>query len=103
MKSFARETGSSAIAIQCWSSLQDAMGIMPCLANAILTDEQIPVTCETDIHGAITSVMVQAAAMNTAPPSLPTSRYAIPRTKTASCCSTAATSRYRCPWRTNRN
>ncbi|WP_178024947.1 L-fucose/L-arabinose isomerase family protein [uncultured Paenibacillus sp.] len=67
MKSFARETGSSAIAIQCWSSLQDAMGIMPCLANAILTDEQIPVTCETDIHGAITSVMVQAAAMNTAP------------------------------------
>ncbi|MEI2396166.1 L-fucose/L-arabinose isomerase family protein [Paenibacillus phytohabitans] len=67
MKSFARETGSSAIAIQCWSSLQDAMGIMPCLANAILTDEQIPVTCETDIHGAITSVMVQAASMNTAP------------------------------------
>lgn len=67
MKSFARETGSSAIAIQCWSSLQDAMSIMPCLANAILTDEQIPVTCETDIHGAITSIMVQAAAMNEHP------------------------------------
>ncbi|TBL74539.1 L-fucose/L-arabinose isomerase family protein [Paenibacillus thalictri] len=67
MKRYAVQTGSTAIAIQCWSSLQDAMGIMPCLANAILTDEQIPVTCETDIHGAITSVMVQAAAMNTAP------------------------------------
>ncbi|WP_419872836.1 L-fucose/L-arabinose isomerase family protein [Candidatus Pristimantibacillus sp. PTI5] len=67
MKSYAVKTGSSAIAIQCWSSLQDAMGIMPCLANAILTDEQIPVTCETDIHGAITSVMVQAATLNQHP------------------------------------
>ncbi|WP_019535124.1 L-fucose/L-arabinose isomerase family protein [Paenibacillus ginsengihumi] len=67
MRQYARDTGSTAIAIQCWSSLQDAMGIMPCLANAILTDEQIPVTCETDIHGAITSVMVQAATMNEAP------------------------------------
>ncbi|MBD2846478.1 L-fucose/L-arabinose isomerase family protein [Paenibacillus sp. IB182496] len=67
MRQYAEQTGSGAVAIQCWSSLQDAMGIMPCLANAILTDEQIPVTCETDIHGAITSVMVQAATMNTAP------------------------------------
>lgn len=67
MKQYAVQTGCSAIAIQCWSSLQEAMGIMPCLANAILTDEQIPVTCETDIHGAITSVMVQAATMNQAP------------------------------------
>ncbi|MBU9711228.1 L-fucose/L-arabinose isomerase family protein [Evansella tamaricis] len=67
MKQFAVNTGSSAIAIQCWSTLQDIIGIMPCLANAILTDEQIPVTCETDIHGAITSIMVQAATLNELP------------------------------------
>lgn len=67
MKQYAAETGSAAIAIQCWSTLQDIIGIMPCLANAILTDEQIPVTCETDIHGAITSLMVQAATLNTVP------------------------------------
>jgi L-fucose isomerase-like protein len=67
MKQYAIQTGSTAIAIQCWSSLQDAMGIMPCLANAILTEEQIPVTCETDIHGAITSIMVQAATMKQHP------------------------------------
>lgn len=66
MKQLAFDTRSHAIAIQCWSSLQDIIGIMPCLANALLTDEQIPVVCETDIHGAITSIMVQAAAMNTA-------------------------------------
>lgn len=67
MKQLAADTRSTAIAIQCWSTLQDIIGIMPCLANAILTDEQIPVTCETDIHGAITSIMVQAATMNTQP------------------------------------
>lgn len=67
LKRYAKDTGSSAIAIQCWSNLQDLIGIMPCLANAILTDEQIPVTCETDIHGAITSIMVQAATLNTEP------------------------------------
>ncbi|MFA9455360.1 L-fucose/L-arabinose isomerase family protein [Halalkalibacter sp. AB-rgal2] len=67
MKQYADETNSTAIAIQCWSALQDLIGIMPCLANAILTDEQIPVTCETDIHGAITSIMVQAATLNTEP------------------------------------
>lgn len=67
MKTLATKNHCSAIAIQCWSSLQDSIGIMPCLANAILTDEQIPVTCETDIHGAITSIMVQAATLNTHP------------------------------------
>ncbi len=68
MKTFAVEHGCSAIAIQCWNALQDCLGIMPCLANALLTDEGIPVACETDIHGAITSVMAQAAAMGQTAP-----------------------------------
>ena len=36
---------------------------MPCAANALLNDEGFPVVCETDIHGAITAVLVEAAAM----------------------------------------
>lgn len=67
MKYFAQSKGCKAIAIQCWSALQDSMHIMPCLANALLTDEFIPVTCETDVHGAITSVMTQAAALYKTP------------------------------------
>ncbi len=63
MLNFVKDHGCSAVAIQCWNAMQDAMGIMPCLANSLLTDEGIPVACETDIHGAITSVMAQAAAM----------------------------------------
>lgn len=63
MKEMAQNVGASAIAIQCWTSLQDVVGLVPCLANAILTDEGLPVVCETDIHGAITAVMTQSAAI----------------------------------------
>ena len=67
MRYYADTKGCSAIAIQCWSALQDSMHIMPCLANAILTDEFIPVTCETDVHGAITSILAQEAALRKTP------------------------------------
>lgn len=55
--------GCSAAAIQCWNALQSELGIMPCAANALLNDEGIPVVCETDIHGAITALLVEAAGM----------------------------------------
>ena len=53
----------SAGCIQCWNELQHELGIMPCAANSILNEEGTPITCETDVHGAITSLMVEAAAM----------------------------------------
>jgi L-fucose isomerase-like protein len=67
MKLYAGENGCNAVAIQCWDALQQALHVMPCCANALLTDEGIPVVCETDIHGAITAIMVQAAAMGRTP------------------------------------
>lgn len=60
MKELAKQYGCRAVAIQCWTSLQDMADIMPCHANALLTDEGIPTVCETDIHGAITAIMMQA-------------------------------------------
>ncbi|MGE5557613.1 MAG: L-fucose/L-arabinose isomerase family protein [Bacillota bacterium] len=68
MKRLAALYGCNAVAIQCWSSLQEVLHVMPCAANSLLTDEGIPVVCETDIHGAITAVMAQAAAMGQNPP-----------------------------------
>lgn len=66
MESLAEQYGCKAIAIQCWRALQDVTGIFPCVANSLLTDEGIPVVCETDIHGAISSIIAQAAAMGKA-------------------------------------
>lgn len=63
MQSLATRYGCNAIAIQCWNALQNELGIMPCAANSLLNEEGLPVVCETDIHGAITAVMVEAAGM----------------------------------------
>lgn len=63
MKRLVKKYGCQAAAIQCWNQLQSEIGIMPCAANALLNEEGIPVVCETDIHGAITALLVEAADM----------------------------------------
>ncbi|MEG1427703.1 MAG: L-fucose/L-arabinose isomerase family protein, partial [Oscillospiraceae bacterium] len=67
MKALAEKYGCKAIAIQCWNALQAELGIMPCAANSLLNEEGIPVVCETDIHGAVTALIAEAAAMNETP------------------------------------
>lgn len=64
MKNLAAKYGCNAIAIQCWNELQHEIGIMPCAANSMLNEEGIPTVCETDIHGAITALMVEAASLD---------------------------------------
>jgi L-fucose isomerase-like protein len=67
IKDWAVKEGLSAIGIQCWEAMQDALGIIPCFVNAELTDEGLPTVCETDIHGAVTSVITQAARLGETP------------------------------------
>lgn len=64
MKRLIGKYGCQAAAIQCWNALQGEIGIMPCAANALLNEEGIPVVCETDIHGAISALMVAAATLD---------------------------------------
>lgn len=66
MRNLATKYGCNAGAIQCWNALQDEIGIMPCAANSLLNEEGFPVVCETDIHGAITAIMAEAAGMDEA-------------------------------------
>lgn len=65
MEQLVNKYSCQAIAIQCWNALQSELGIMPCAANALLNDQGIPVACETDVHGAITALLVEAAALKT--------------------------------------
>lgn len=60
---YAEETCSNTVAIQCWYSLQSTLGLWPCTAGALLAEEGLPVVCETDIHGAISNLIADAAAM----------------------------------------
>jgi len=63
MKNLAKKYGCNAVAIQCWNTLQTEIGIMPCAANSLLNEEGLPVVCETDIHGAVTAILCEAAGM----------------------------------------
>jgi L-fucose isomerase-like protein len=65
---WAEAEGLDGVAFQCWDALQVALDIVPCFVYGELTGEGLPLSCETDIHGAIVLVMLQAAAMNTTPP-----------------------------------
>lgn len=58
-----KEHNLQAVAFQCWDELQFQLGICSCFVHALLTDEGTPVSCESDIHGAISSLMLQAAGM----------------------------------------
>jgi len=58
-----KEFNLQALAFQCWDELQIELGICSCFAHALITDEGTPVSCESDIHGAISSLMLQAAGM----------------------------------------
>jgi len=50
-----------AIASNCWEAFRQIGGIQGCFVFGELTDEKLPVTCEMDIHGAISSVIAQSA------------------------------------------
>ena len=62
MENLIKNYHCNAGAIQCWNALQGELGIMPCAANSILNEQGIPIVCETDIHGAITALLIEAAA-----------------------------------------
>ena len=68
LSEYAQTEHLSAIAVQCFPTFQETFGIYPCYAHSLLTEEGTPVICETDVHGAITSSLLQAAALNQSPP-----------------------------------
>ncbi|NLF92448.1 MAG: fucose isomerase [Oligosphaeraceae bacterium] len=51
-----------AAALQCWDTLQDELDLCSCFVHAELTDGGFPIACETDIHGAITSLLLQSCS-----------------------------------------
>lgn len=63
IKNLINKYGCNSGVIQCWTALQDEIGILPYAAESLLQDEGIPVTCETDIHGVISELIVEAATL----------------------------------------
>lgn len=57
-----RETDADVVSTECWTCMPQAFGANPCLAMSILGDLGYIVTCESDIHGAVTEALMLCAA-----------------------------------------
>lgn len=51
-----------ATAIQCWTSMQEFFGLMPCTVMSMLSDNLLPSACETDVTGAVGMLALQLAS-----------------------------------------
>lgn len=63
LQSLCKKYGCNAGVIQCWTALQDRIGILPYASLSLLQEEGIPFVCETDVHGAISELLVEAASL----------------------------------------
>ncbi len=52
---------------ECWTAMPVAFGVNPCLAMSVLADMGYIVTCESDIHGAVTNAILMSAARGKKP------------------------------------
>ena len=57
MLRYAEEYRLDALTIQCWSAIQDRIGLTPCLTNGRVTRFGIPVACEGDVLGALSMLL----------------------------------------------
>jgi len=57
-----KENDLQAIAVQCWSSIQENYGIMSCGVMSYLSNSLIPAACEVDVTGALGMYTLQLAS-----------------------------------------
>ncbi|MGX6979374.1 L-fucose/L-arabinose isomerase family protein [Vagococcus elongatus] len=63
LQSLCQKYGCNSGVIQCWTALQDRIGILPYASLSLLQEEGIPFVCETDVHGAISELLIEAASL----------------------------------------
>jgi len=64
LENLVKENKLDALAIRCWSELQEQLGITPCAVMGILNGCGIPATCEMDVTNTITMMALALASGN---------------------------------------
>jgi L-fucose isomerase-like protein len=59
LKQIVLENNLQGIAVRCWPEFFTELGCAACGAMSMLSDEQIPCSCEADINGTITQLILQ--------------------------------------------
>lgn len=62
VKELAENYGCNVVAGECWQLFRSNFGIGVCFVWGWLTSQGLPVACETDVHGSVTSALLLGAA-----------------------------------------
>ena len=49
-------------AVQCWTSIEENLGVVPCTVMSMMSDELLPSACEVDVCGALSMYALQLAS-----------------------------------------
>ncbi len=64
LDALAEEAGLDALAIRCWTELQQQVGISPCVAMGLLNENGLPAACEVDLGNAVAMRALSLASYN---------------------------------------
>lgn len=68
IRKYIAEYDIDCLTVQCWTAIQEYIGLTPCLTASRLTDMGYPIACEGDVHGALTMLMQRELTLNTKAP-----------------------------------
>jgi len=64
------EYNLDAISAECWTAMQQLVGAMPCTSYGILADMDYIISCESDMHAAMTQVLLKSLSLGQKKPFL---------------------------------
>jgi L-fucose isomerase-like protein len=62
LEEWIRENDINGIGFQCWTSIEENFGIVPCAVLSYLSDSLVPSACEVDITGVLSMYILQLAS-----------------------------------------
>ena len=69
-KELFEEYNLDAISAECWTAMQQLVGAMPCTSYGILADMDYIISCESDMHAAMTQVLLKSLSLGQKKPFL---------------------------------
>lgn len=62
IRRWVEDNGLVATAIQCWTAMEEFLGVVPCTIMSIMSNNLLPSACETDVGGVIAMLAMQLAS-----------------------------------------
>jgi L-fucose isomerase-like protein len=62
IETWMKQTNCSVSAVQCWTSMEEYFGVVPCTVMSMMSNDLIPSACEVDVPGVLSMYMMSLAS-----------------------------------------